>query len=102
MAEMTLRYLIDDTASSQGPPRRISCDELVPIMVDNGLQPTLPNTVRTVPLPVACAAFVRMAAREKRASRLRTRIFEQLSSVITHSLFDMSYEGDYMEFPPND
>lgn len=80
----------------------ITPDEVVPILVDDGLQPTLPPSARTVPLPAACAAFARIAAREKRTSRVRCGILEQLSSVVGESLFDMSYEGDYMEILPND
>lgn len=80
----------------------ITADEVVPILVDDGLHPKLPPSARTVPLPAACAAFARIAAREKRTSRLRGAIIEQLSSVIGESLFDMSYEGDYMEIVPND
>jgi hypothetical protein len=116
MSGLAVRYLIDDsvyTVPNEGPPRRrlvflpiswtgITPDELVPISVKDSSQPTLPSSVWTVPLPTACAAFVRIAAREKRGSLLRTKIIERLASVIGYGLFDMSYEGDYMEFLPND
>ena len=80
----------------------ITRDELVPIPVKDSSQPTLPRNTLTVPLPATCAAFVRMAARETRGSWVREALFEGLAGVILYSLFDMSYEGDYMEFPPND
>ncbi|KAI5866476.1 hypothetical protein GGS23DRAFT_273211 [Durotheca rogersii] len=113
LSGLAVRYLIDDAAHDEGPPRRrfvflpmswtgITRDELVPITVDDGLWPTLPSSVWTVPLPAACAAFARIAAREKHTSPIHDAVTEQLSSVIGYSLFDMSYEGDYMEFLPND
>jgi hypothetical protein len=43
-----------------------------------------------------------MAAREHRGSNLRQILISDLSKVITHGLFDMSYEGDYMEFKADD
>ena len=108
-----VRYLIDDATRVEGPPRRrlvflpiswtgIAWDELAPITTDDGLEPALPRSVRTVPLSVACTAFVRIIAREKRASRLRRAMTEKLSSAIGYALFDMSYEGDYTEFLSND
>ena len=72
-------------------------DEVAPIVVDDGFQPALPPSAQTVPLPATCAAFARIAAREARTSPVRRGVIEQLSSVIGYSLFDMSYEGDYME-----
>lgn len=80
----------------------ITRDELIPISAKEGSQPTLPYTVWTVPLPAACAAFVHIATRERRGSELRAGLIEGLVSVITYSLFDMSYEGQYMELPPDD
>lgn len=116
LSGLAVRYLIDDsfrTAPHEGPPRRrlvflpmswtgITPDELVPISAQDASQPTLPSSVQTMPLPIACTALVRIAAREKRGSPLHEGVIERLSSIIGYSLFDMSYEGDYMEFPPND
>lgn len=113
---LAVRYLTDDSTHyppSQGPPRSrlvflpmswtgITRDELVPIPVEDGSRSALPRNTLTVPLPAACAAFVRMAARETRGSWLREALFEGLAGVILYSLFDMSYEGHYMEFPSND
>ncbi|OCK80319.1 hypothetical protein K432DRAFT_297905 [Lepidopterella palustris CBS 459.81] len=110
------RYLIDDSARyppNEGPPQRrlvllpmswagITRDELVPISDEDNSHPILPCTVWTVPLPAACTAFVYIAARERRGSLLRSSLIEGLSSVISYNLFDVSYEGDYMEFPLND
>lgn len=64
--------------------------------------PPLPSFIQTVPLSVACAALVRIAIREDRSSRLRTNVIETLSSVISNGLFDMSYEGEYMELLPDE
>ena len=43
-----------------------------------------------------------MAAREHRGSSLRQKLISDLSKVLTYGLFDMSYEGDYMEFKADD
>ncbi|KAH6971538.1 hypothetical protein BKA56DRAFT_621265 [Ilyonectria sp. MPI-CAGE-AT-0026] len=61
----------------------------------------LPCIVWTVPFPVACVTFLRIADGEARGRWNRTDILGHLSSVIAYGLFDMSYEGDYMVFPPN-
>ncbi|KAK0718170.1 hypothetical protein B0T26DRAFT_741222 [Lasiosphaeria miniovina] len=92
LSGLAVRYLIDDATYNEGPPRRRL----------DGLHPSLPPSARTVPLPAACAAFARIAAREKRASPVRSGVIQQLSSVVAYSLFDMSYEGDYMEILSND
>jgi hypothetical protein len=80
----------------------ITLDEVVPIQVDDGLQPAPPPSTRTVPLPAADATFTRIASHENRRSRVRRGILEQLSSVIREILFDTSYKEDYMESLPND
>ncbi|KAK4234916.1 hypothetical protein C8A03DRAFT_37255 [Achaetomium macrosporum] len=77
-------------------------EELVPITVEDVLEPRLPRSIQKVPLPAACAAFARIAALEKRTSPVRCGIIEHLFSVVGYSLFDMSYEGHYMQFLPND
>jgi hypothetical protein len=43
-----------------------------------------------------------MAAREHRGSFLRQKLISDLSNVLAYGLFDMSYEGDYMEFKADD
>jgi hypothetical protein len=43
-----------------------------------------------------------MAAREHRGSDLRHKLISDLSKVLTYGFFDMSYEGDYMEFKADD
>ena len=115
-SNLAVRYLIDDSTRdppNKGPARRrlvflpmswagITRDELIPISANEGSQPTLPHNVWTVPLPAACAAFVHIATCERRGSRLRAGLIEGLCSVIIYSLFDMSYEGQYLELPPND
>ncbi|KAL7625831.1 hypothetical protein AAE478_005054 [Parahypoxylon ruwenzoriense] len=62
----------------------------------------LPCTVYTVPVSAACSAFIRIASREKRGSKLRGNIIGELACVIAYRYFDMSYEGDYEEIPPDD
>ncbi|KAI1376607.1 hypothetical protein F4677DRAFT_83469 [Hypoxylon crocopeplum] len=63
---------------------------------------SLPCTVYTVPVSVACAAFVRIISREKGGSALRRATIHELCGVITYRYFDMSYEGDYREIVPDD
>jgi len=43
-----------------------------------------------------------MAAREHRGSFLRQKLISDLSNVLAYGLFDMTYEGDYMEFKADD
>lgn len=43
-----------------------------------------------------------MAAREHRDSFLRQKLISDLWNVLGYGLFDMSYEGDYMEFKADD
>ena len=43
-----------------------------------------------------------MIARERRGSQLRFHLISDLCNLIAYNLFDMSYEGDYMEFLPDD
>lgn len=83
----------------------ITRDELVPVPENCPKRvwiPALPRGTWTVPLPAACAALVRIAARETRHSMPRMGIITALAGVVTHSFFDMSYEGDYMEIIPNE
>ncbi|KAI1389473.1 uncharacterized protein F4822DRAFT_442760 [Hypoxylon trugodes] len=61
----------------------------------------LPCTVHTVSISVACTALMRIMTREKRGSRLRARVTAELVNAITHHYFDTSYEGDYMDIPPD-
>ncbi|KAI5861124.1 hypothetical protein GGS23DRAFT_154154 [Durotheca rogersii] len=107
-----VRYLVDDDSNNFPLRRRlgllplswtgIAVDELVPISSPTNSIPWPSFPVRTVPLPVACATFVRMAARERRGSSFRMGIIGELANVIAYSLFDMTYEGDHMEFLPDD
>ncbi|KAK0655356.1 hypothetical protein B0T16DRAFT_315117 [Cercophora newfieldiana] len=103
MCSHAVRFLIDDsTPRPEGPPRRrlvflpmswtgITCGEAVPIPAS--------SSVHTVSLSTACAALVRIAARENRGSQLRASAIECLASLIGYGLLDMSHDGDYMEFP---
>ncbi|KAI2624936.1 hypothetical protein GGR54DRAFT_594197 [Hypoxylon sp. NC1633] len=63
---------------------------------------SLPCSVYTMPVSVACTALVRIASREKRGSKLRMEAIAALCSVIAYHFFDTSYEGDYYEIPPED
>ncbi|KAI1418582.1 hypothetical protein F5Y13DRAFT_3001 [Hypoxylon sp. FL1857] len=63
---------------------------------------SLPCSVYTMPVSVACTALVRIASREKRGSKLRMEVIGALCSIMAYHFFDMSYEGDYYEIPPDD
>jgi hypothetical protein len=80
----------------------INSDELYPIPQSRGTPPSPCNNVLTVSRATVCATFVRMAAREHRGSFLRQKLISDLSNVLAYGLFDMSYEGDYMEFKADD
>ncbi|KAM0436870.1 hypothetical protein ACHAPT_002583 [Fusarium lateritium] len=62
----------------------------------------LPCNTWTVPLSVFCVAYLRIIMQEKAGSRARVMAIADLSSVIAYSMFDMSYEGDYMLGPEDD
>lgn len=85
-------------------------DEVVPILEDDRLRPALPPSTMTVPLPAACAALARIACRtdgptatrtHKSSMILQAQLVDHISGIVTYSLFDMSYEGDYMVHLPN-
>lgn len=79
----------------------LNSDGLSPIPMTRDAPPS-PGNVLTVSRAATCAAFVRMAAREHRGSHVRRKLISDLSKVLTYSLFDMTYEGDYMEFKADD
>lgn len=56
----------------------------------------------TVPFVTTCTALVRIICREMCGSSLRFSAIQELCSLLTFRYFDMSYEGDWMEFPAND
>lgn len=56
-----------------------------------------PLRIRTVPLHITCAAFVRIIAADPKHGPVTRRIVSDLTSVIGHNFFDMIYEGDYSE-----
>ncbi|KAF5560219.1 hypothetical protein FNAPI_4387 [Fusarium napiforme] len=60
---------------------------------------TLPCPLWTVPVPAFCAAYLRIIMRENAGSTVRSIAKADLASVIGYSMFDMSYEGDYMPTP---
>ncbi|KAK2058803.1 hypothetical protein LY76DRAFT_513402 [Colletotrichum caudatum] len=74
----------------------IEKDELSVVMTTKRL---LPCTIWTVPLPAFCAAYLRIIIRESKGSRVRVMAIADLASVIGYSMFDMSYQGDYLETP---
>lgn len=61
-----------------------------------------PCPVYTVPIDAACAALIRIACREPRASTLRRNVLQELCSLVAYRYFDMSYEGEYMELLPDE
>ncbi|KAI2633789.1 hypothetical protein GGS26DRAFT_554763 [Hypomontagnella submonticulosa] len=101
-----LRYIIQDPGKSCSRVvllplswTGISPNEVVSL---SAAQNKLPCSVYTVSVSVACTAFVRIASREKRGSKLRMEAICALCGVITYHFFDTSYEGDYYEIPPED
>lgn len=61
--------------------------------------PTLPCPFWTVRIPAFCAAYLRIIMQEHTGSTVRLMANADLASVIGYSMFDMSYEGDYMPTP---
>ncbi|CCT75793.1 uncharacterized protein FFB20_00885 [Fusarium fujikuroi] len=61
--------------------------------------PILPCQLWTVPIPAFCAAYLRIIMQEHAGSTVRLMANADLASVIGYSMFDMSYEGDYMPTP---
>jgi len=76
-------------------------DELYPIPTTDDALPS-PYDILTVSRAATCAAYVRMVAREGRGSDLRCTLIEDLSKVLISGLFDITYEGDYMELKSDD
>lgn len=64
--------------------------------------PPSPCNALTMSRATTSATFVRMIAREHRRSDLRHKLISDLAKVITYGFFDMSYEGNYMEFKADD
>ncbi|RBR00456.1 hypothetical protein FVER53590_30326 [Fusarium verticillioides] len=61
--------------------------------------PTLPCPLWTVPVPAFCAAYLRILMQGDVGSTIRFMAKADLASVLGYSMFDMSYEGDYMLTP---
>ncbi|CVL03827.1 uncharacterized protein FMAN_14975 [Fusarium mangiferae] len=61
--------------------------------------PTLPCPIWTVPIPAFCAAYLRIIMQEHAGTTVRLMANADLASVIGYSMFDMTYEGDYMPTP---
>ncbi|KAG5812433.1 hypothetical protein H9Q74_010738 [Fusarium xylarioides] len=61
--------------------------------------PQLPCPLWTVPIPAFCAAYLRIIMQDHVGSTVRLMANADLASVIGYSMFDMSYEGDYMLTP---
>ncbi|KAM0367123.1 hypothetical protein HYE67_005604 [Fusarium culmorum] len=72
-------------------------DELLPL--DSS---ALPCSLWTVPMPSLCAAYLRIITAEKRGSMARVIAVSDLTAVVVHSMFDTSYEGDYMPLPEDE
>ncbi|KAF5635917.1 hypothetical protein F52700_5230 [Fusarium sp. NRRL 52700] len=68
--------------------------ELVP--VDSA---ALPCPLWTVPMPAVCAAYLRILMQADIGIMVRAMANADLSGIIAYSMFDMSYEGDYMPTP---
>jgi hypothetical protein len=61
-----------------------------------------PRTIWTVPLPVFCTASLRIIMQEDHQSYARAMAIADLTNVVAYSMFDMSYEGNYMKFPEDE
>ncbi|UZP46398.1 hypothetical protein NXS19_014210 [Fusarium pseudograminearum] len=75
----------------------ITQDELVPLDSSG-----LPCSLWTVPMPSLCAAYLRIITAAERGSMARVIAVSDLTAVVVHSMFDMSYEGDYMPLPEDE
>ncbi|KAF5242910.1 hypothetical protein FAUST_3077 [Fusarium austroamericanum] len=71
--------------------------ELVPL--DSS---ALPCSLWTVPMPSLCAAYLRIITAAERGSIARAITVSDLTAVVVHSMFDSSYEGDYMPLPEDE
>ncbi|KAK2034104.1 hypothetical protein LX32DRAFT_579614 [Colletotrichum zoysiae] len=76
----------------------IEQDELSTITTDI----SLPCTIWTVPMPAFCAASLRIIMQEECGSRVRGMAVADLANVIAYRMFDMSYEGSYLQNPEDD
>ncbi|KAM0224760.1 hypothetical protein ACHAQD_001554 [Fusarium lateritium] len=75
----------------------INIEELVAVEKTN-----LPCSIWTAPIPAFCAAYLHIIMREKPGSTICLIATADLLGVITHSMFDTSYEGSYMPAPGDD
>lgn len=95
MLRCAVRFLIDESPSTEGQPRRrlvflpmfwtgITRGGIVPRSADvdsKEYYPPIPSSIQTVPLSVAVAALCRIANRENGPSRLRTSVLETISGL---------------------
>lgn len=66
--------------------------------MDLGYADAMPVSVFTTqPAPLA-ASFVRLISRVHFSDPMNRHVKHDLRQLVTYLLFDMSYEGDYMEF----
>lgn len=67
-----------------------------------GPPPCRPSFVKTISIGSLACALIRIASRYRRGCTLRYSPLRGLSTLIGYCLFDMSYEGSYMDIPGND
>ena len=77
-------------------------DELRPVSLRlSTIHPEHPEVLTVSPASL-CAALVRLHCRARRNSPMARWLEMDLATIIFHSLFDASYEGDYVELKGND
>lgn len=62
----------------------------------------LPGFVYTVPIATTIATMIRIVSRTPEHGPIREGICVDWAGVVAYCLFDMSYEGDYMDLPTDD
>lgn len=112
---MAKRFSLDDAVSRDSdcwPPRPwlilvplswtgISVEDTEPLPADDlpfQIKLSRPLRIRTVPLHITCAAFVRILSAEPKDWPGRWRILSDLTAIIGYNFFDMTYEGHYAEY----
>jgi hypothetical protein len=77
----------------------ITRDEIEPASTSGHYLSPIPCPIMTVPLPAFYTTSLRIITKERIGSRVRMIAITDLSSVIAYSMFDISYEGDYLVLP---
>jgi hypothetical protein len=79
----------------------ISVEDTEPLPADDPplqIKLSRPFRIRTVPLHITCAALVRILCAESNNRPARFDILSDLTALVAHNFFDMTYEGHYAEY----